>query len=195
MKRIYGSALLVLLSPQLLAEESQQSTPASIVINCSYKIPAETKIVDQNLVKTWSEKATIQAFDFSPDTMDVQLEALKACFTEEGWLGFNSALDKSGNKKAIKTQKLSVSSLINGTVQLSELKENQWKLNLPLQVVYQNDKEKVTQLLNIDLTVGRKITGDLGIQQLVATSKPNTSAEAEKQSPTNTDKKGGNSIP
>lgn len=55
-----------------------------------------------------------------------------------------------------------------GQAVVTEAKENQWKLNLPLQVVYQNDKEKVTQLLSIDVTVGRKITGDLGIVQMIA---------------------------
>ena len=40
---------------------------------------------------------------------------------------------------------------------------------MPLQVVYQNDKEKVSQSLTIDLTVNRKINGDLGITQIIAT--------------------------
>ncbi len=38
----------------------------------------------------------------------------------------------------------------------------------PLQVVYQNDKEKLTQLLTVDVLIGRKISGDLGIMQMIA---------------------------
>lgn len=144
----------------------QQAAP---VINCDYKIPASTKTIDQTIVLTWSEKAITQAFDFDPATLDAQLMKLQACFTNEGWQGFNSALQKSGNLDAIKSQKLNVSSQLDGQAQITEAKDNQWKITLPLQVVYQNDKEKVTQLLNVNLTVGRKITGDLGITQMIAT--------------------------
>ncbi|KTD60278.1 IcmL-like protein [Legionella santicrucis] len=144
-----------------------QSTPPP-VINCDYKIPPETKKIDQSLVLTWSEKAVTQAFDFDPNNLDDQLQKLEPCFTEQGWTGFNTALQKSGNLEAIKSQKLTVSSQVMGQAIVTEAKENQWKLNLPLQVVYQNDKEKVTQLLSVDVTVGRKITGDLGIVQMIA---------------------------
>ncbi|ARB91989.1 DotI/IcmL family type IV secretion protein [Legionella longbeachae] len=159
---------------------SAQSTPPA-VINCDYKIPPETKQIDQSLVITWSEKAVTQAFDFDPNKLDEQLQKLQACFTEQGWTGFNTALQKSGNLEAIKSQKLTVSSQVMGQAIVTEAKENQWKLNLPLQVVYQNDKEKVTQLLNIDVTVGRKITGDLGIVQMIAAPK-----DTEKSSNSNT---------
>ncbi len=137
-------------------------------INCEYKIPAETKTIDQSLVLKWAAKAVTQAFDFDPNNLDSQLQKLQPCFTEQGWTGFNTALQKSGNLEAIKSQKLTVSSQIDGQVVVTEAKDNQWKINLPLQVVYQNEKEKVTQLLSVDLTIGRKITGDLGITQMIA---------------------------
>nr|WP_241480505.1 DotI/IcmL family type IV secretion protein [Legionella norrlandica] len=120
------------------------------------------------------QKATTQSFDFEPNTVDSQLQKLQACFTDQGWQSFNSALQKSGNLDAIKSQSLHVSSQIDGQPQITEALGNQWKITLPLQVVYQNDKEKVTQLLNVNLTVGRKITGDLGINQMIATPRTTT---------------------
>ncbi|AAU26797.1 TPA: DotI/IcmL family type IV secretion protein [Legionella pneumophila] len=161
---------------------SQQTAP---VINCDYKISAETKAIEQSLVLTWSEKAIIQAFDFDPATVDAQLQKLQACFTDQGWLSFNSALQKSGNLDAIKSQKLHVSSQIDGQPQVTEAIENQWKIIIPLQVVYQNDKEKVTQLLNVNVTVGRKITGDLGINQMIAVPRTATNT-SQTNSPSNT---------
>lgn len=152
----------------------QPQAQVAPIINCEYKIPAETKTIEQSLVLTWSEKATTQSFDFDPTTVDAQMQQLKNCFTEQGWIGFSSALEKSGNLEAIKSQKLTVSSLLDGQSQVLETKDNQWKINLPLQVVYQNDKEKVTQLLSVNLTVGRKVNGDLGIVQMIAT--PRTQA-------------------
>ncbi|HAU0921030.1 TPA: type IV secretion protein IcmL [Legionella pneumophila] len=161
---------------------SQQTAP---VINCDYKISAETKAIEQSLVLTWSEKAVIQSFDFDPATVDAQLQKLQACFTDQGWLSFNSALQKSGNLDAIKSQKLHVSSQIDGQPQVTEAIENQWKIIIPLQVVYQNDKEKVTQLLNVNVTVGRKITGDLGINQMIAVPRTATNT-SQTNSPSNT---------
>lgn len=152
--------------PQTQIQVQPQPAP---IINCNYKIPAQTKTIEQSLVLTWSEKAATQAFDFDPASLDGQIQKLKNCFTDQGWSGFSSALEKSGNLEAIKAQKLTVSSLIDGEAQVTEAKDNQWKITLPLQVVYQNDKEKVTQLLSLNLTVGRKITGDLGIIQMIAT--------------------------
>lgn len=161
---------------------SQQTAP---VINCDYKISAETKAIEQSLILTWSEKAIIQSFDFDPATVDAQLQKLQACFTDQGWLSFNSALQKSGNLDAIKSQKLHVSSQIDGQPQVTEAIENQWKIIIPLQVVYQNDKEKVTQLLNVNVTVGRKITGDLGINQMIAVPRTATNT-SQTNSPSNT---------
>lgn len=151
-------------------------------INCNYKISRETKTIEQALVLTWSKQAVVQSFDFDPAHLEQQLEQLQACFTESGWAGFKSALDKSGNVAAIKSQQLTVSSQIDGETQMVEDKDNQWKVSLPLQVVYQNDKEKVTQLLDVTLIITRKITGDLGIVQMIAT--PRAAANAP-EAPTN----------
>jgi len=162
------------------------TTPAAqlAVINCDYKIPASTKVIEQSLILNWSEKATTQAFDFEPAKLDDQMKALQNCFTEQGWTGFSNALQKSGNTVAIKAQKLTVSSQIDGQATMDESKDNQWKLTLPLQVVYQNDKEKVTQLLTIKLTVGRTISGDLGITQMIATPRVNATAQTNATTPT-----------
>lgn len=149
-------------------------------INCEYKIPAGTKTIEQSLILSWSKQAVIQSFDFDPLHLEDQLKKLKSCFTEPGWSGFSSALEKSGNINAIKSQKLTVSSQLDGEAQLTNNQNNQWYISLPLHVVYQNDKEKVTQLLNVSLIVGRKINGDLGIIQMIAT--PRTTAATSSSS-------------
>lgn len=172
-------------NPQVQPTTQPVAVEPAPVIDCDYKIPASTKVVDQTLVLTWSQKAVTQAFDFDPMSIDAQLQKLQNCFTDQGWAGFNSALQKSGNLEAIKSQKLTVSSQVEGSVLLNEAKDNQWKISMPLQVVYQNDKEKVTQLLNVDVTVSRKITGDLGITQMIAT--PRGTVDMKKASDTTVD--------
>lgn len=146
------------------------------VINCTYHIPAETTTIEQSVISTWAKKAAVQSFDFNPATVDEELGALKSCYTDQGWQGFNDALVKSGNINAIKSQHLTVSSQVDGEVKINAIKDNQWKVNVPVEVVYQNDKEKLTQLLTIDLLIGRKISGDLGIMQMIATPRPTTTS-------------------
>lgn len=157
-------------APATTAAPTITTPPTAVVqpINCNYKIPAETTKVEQSLITQWAEKAALQSFDFDNATMDKQLADLKPCFTDQGWQSFNDALQKSGNLNAIKSQKLMVNSMLHGKSTSSEMKENQWKVSVPLQVVYQNDKEKLTQLLTVDVVVGRKISGDLGIMQMIA---------------------------
>lgn len=145
-------------------------------LNCQYHIPAATTNIDNKLVSDWGVQAIVQSFDFSPQTLPTQLAMLQNCFTDQGWKGFNDALQKSGNIAAIKTQNLTVSSQPNGQPTVTMMKDNQWKLNLPLQVVYQNDKQKLTQILTVDVLIGRKMNGDLGIMQMIATPKPAATA-------------------
>ncbi|CAM4508410.1 MAG: hypothetical protein LEGION0403_FIIPPAGN_00607 [Legionella sp.] len=190
-KTVLWSALATLISTQVYAADptppatppaTPQSGPSavpaaqipsalapSVVIDCNYKIPAQVKSVEQSVVLAWSEKAAIQSFSFEPNTLDAQMQKLQTCFTEQGWTGFSSALQKSGNIEAIKSQSLKVSSHVDGQGFITDAKDNQWKVTLPLVVVYRNEKEKVSQLLSVELTVNRKPTGDLGITQMIAT--------------------------
>lgn len=156
-------------------ESSLPATPQPLpVVNCEYPIPATTAIAP-GLLLEWAQKAAVQSFNFNPIDIDTQVEKLKSCFTDQGWQGFHDALDKSGNLAAIKSQNLTVSSEVDGTPTVTPVKENQWKVSLPMHVVYQNDKEKLTQLLTMDLLISRKVSGSLGIMQVIATPR-NTAA-------------------
>ncbi len=154
------------------------TTPTPAVIDCNYRIPAETTTVEESVISTWAKKASVQSFEFSPSTIDQELVALKSCYTEQGWQGFNDALQKSGNINAIKSQHLSVNSQIDGDIKVNPVKDNQWKVTIPMQVVYQNDKDKLTQQLTVDLLIGRKVSGDLGIMQMIATPRQSPAAQA-----------------
>lgn len=144
-------------------------TPAPVAIDCHYHIPSQTTNIEQGTVKIWAQNAVLQSFDLVFAKMDAQLEELKSCYTEQGWQSFSDALIKSGNVDAIKTQQLSVNSQIDGDISITDSKENQWRVSMPLQVMYQNAQEKVMQRLTVDILVGRKTSGDLGIMQMIAT--------------------------
>lgn len=142
-----------------------QNVPADL--GCQSHFPATT-LIPATTVQAWSEKAIVQTFDYNSDNLDIKLQALKVCFTDTGWVGFTTALDQSGNLSSIRTQKLAVSAQVDGASTVEQLKENQWRVTLPLEVVYQNKQDKVTQLLTVSATVARKVSGDLGIVQIIA---------------------------
>ncbi len=105
--------------------------PAIPVINCHHHIPPETSKIDNAVILSWAEKAAIQTFNYNALTIDNNLNELKTCFTDQGWLGFNDAIQKSGNIAAIKAQNLTVSGQVDGTSQIQQIKDNQWKVSIP----------------------------------------------------------------
>jgi len=154
--------------PYLSYAEAPIKPSTGTPINCEYHLPKDLKVVDPALVKTWSTNAAIQAFTFDHTQLDTQLTALKGCFTEQGWQGFNSAIQKSGNLNSIKSKQLMVFSKLNGDAILNIVKDNQWKMTIPIQVTYQNQEQKINQTLTINMLLTRKTSGDLGIMQIVA---------------------------
>ncbi len=177
-KRLSYAVLCTLLCSLAHASDAPKTPPVAPitppapattpVINCDYPIAASITTIDESVLKMWAEKAALQTFDFTPADIDAQLLKLKPCFTDQGWLGFNDAINKSGNIKAIKTQSLNVSGQKTGEIKIDKVKENQWKVTLPIQVVYQNSKERLTQNLSVEMLIGRKQSGNLGMMQIIA---------------------------
>lgn len=154
-------------SSTTVTQDTVKKEPASQIINCEYKA-TPTEEIKNVLVIQWSEKAAMQSFTYSSADIDNKLKELKNCFTDQGYNSYTEALTKSGNVEAIKAQQLNVSSLVDGKTKINKLEDNKWQLKIPLQVVYQNSKEKLTQLLFVDMLVTRKKSGNLGISQIIA---------------------------
>lgn len=154
------------------APNTKLSGPPIPKINCEYLIPKTTQKIPLETINNWATNAAIQSFDFNYNQLDGQLSALQLCYTEQGWQGFFNALQQSGNIVAIKSQKLITTSQVNG-IPRTITKDKQWKTTVPLRVVYQNEKERFTQALTVNLTITRQKSGRLGIMQLIAIPKTN----------------------
>lgn len=139
-------------------------------VDCLYQLSSTAPISEKELA-AWAQLAVVKSFNYSFDTLESQLQKLKACYTEQGWLGFNDALKQSGNLAAIKTQQLTVSCEIEGKLKVNPFKNNQWKITVPLKVVYQNTQEKLTQRLFVEMIVAKKSATQLGIVQIIAEPK------------------------
>lgn len=161
------------LKPAVVSQSEPPVAPPRV--DCFYQI-ATNPITDIEL-SLWAQYAALKSFDYSFDKMDTQLQSLKSCFTEQGWTGFNEALKQSGNLTTIKAQQLTVSSQIAGQPEVSQIKTNQWRITVPLDVVYQNTQEKLTQSLAVVLVVTKKNPTELGIVQLIAAPKSEKAAE------------------
>lgn len=145
--------------------------PTPQVVNCDYKL-ADDATVDQPLLSTWAERAAVQSFTFKPSDLETELTALQKCYTGPGWKAFNEALKTSGNLEAIRSNNLTVSSEISGTAKVDNVKDNQWKVSVPLKVTYQNQEKQLLQALDVDLLIAREKSGKLGIMQVIAVPKP-----------------------
>lgn len=156
------------------------AAPPVSKVDCLYQ--TTTNPLSETELKLWAQYAASKSFDYSFDTLDTQLQKLKSCYTEKGWAGFNDALTQSGNLNTIKTQKLTVSSQVSGKPEVSLVKDDQWRVTLPLNVVYQNTKEKLTQSLTIVMVITKKSKGELGIVQLIASPIPQATEKTTSQS-------------
>jgi hypothetical protein len=170
-------ALLVLIPTLSFAEEEVMTRtetpvpvapPAPAVINCQYQLPEDTTSVEQALITTWAKKALVQSFQFAPENMNTELEALKSCYTDQGWKAFNEALKTSGNLEAIRSNNLNVTSKIAGEIHVENIKDKQWKVSMPLKVTYENKEKHLLQTLNVDLLIALKKSGSFGIMQVIA---------------------------
>ena len=178
MKKTSLAIALLVLVPTLSFAEKEASTPTEALvpaappapaeINCQYKLPEDTASVEQSVITTWAEKALVQSFQFVPENMSTELEALKSCYTDQGWKAFNEALKTSGNLEAIRSNNLNVTSKIAGEIHVENIKEKQWKVSMPLKVTYQNKEKHLLQALNVDLLIALKKSGSFGIMQVIA---------------------------
>ncbi|HCJ4228796.1 TPA: DotI/IcmL family type IV secretion protein, partial [Legionella pneumophila] len=138
------------------------------LIDCNYKISPEISHIDSDIILNWAEYAAILSFNFNFASIDNQLNQLHSCYTEKGWGQMQNALHKSNNIEIIKAEKLKVKGYKDGEAKIIEALDNRWKIILPLKVVYENDKKRVTHFLNAYLTIGWKNKDSLGIMQMIA---------------------------
>ncbi|HFK9673930.1 TPA: DotI/IcmL family type IV secretion protein, partial [Legionella pneumophila] len=180
-KNLFYSVFLILLSMKAYSQDAvsrdaamraepieKKSIAYHNVIDCDYKISPEISHIDSDIILNWAEYAAILSFNFNFASIEDQLNQLHACYTEKGWGQMQNALHKSNNIETIKAEKLKVKGYKDGEAQIIEALDNQWKIILPLKVVYENDKKRVTHFLNAYLTIGWKNKDSLGIMQMIA---------------------------
>lgn len=174
MKKSYITFLSLLFSFQSwsFGEPSIQKVKAIYNTNpslgCTTTLPGAAEPENIRFVKSWSAYVAQKSFSFKHDNMDGQLKQLQFCYSKAGWTQFSEALKKSNNINLISTHQLLSSTQVIGPIQVNHHPQYQsWTAVVPLRVVYQNQKQKIIQEINVHLTINQLKNNQLAVIQIV----------------------------
>lgn len=133
-------------------------------------------VMSVNQVLTWSTNAITKAYTFSFANYRQELQSSRDLFTKEGWEGFQSALQESGNLKAVVDSKFVTTAAPRGApVVVGEGYVNgryAWQIEVPILVTYQSANKRQTQDLLVQAIIVRRSELEhpqgIGIAQIIA---------------------------
>ena len=150
-------------------------------ISCMSIFPQRMSYVKQmRFIRKWAAHASRIAFVMNYNISDDELESKKVCFTNSGWSQYTQALHQSGNLNTIKQNQFQTNTMLNGIINAhADAINKTWTLHIPLEIVYQNDKTRIKQNLNVFMLIALQADGRLAIMQVVGKpveiSNPSTS--------------------
>ncbi|EPX83504.1 type IVB secretion system apparatus protein IcmL/DotI [Salipiger mucosus] len=129
-----------------------------------------------NEVLSWSTDAITKAYTFSFANYRQQLQDARDAFTTEGWSGFQTALEESGNLRTVIANRFVTTAVPRGApVVVSEGYLNgryAWKIEVPILVTYESANKSTTQDLIVQAVIVRRPELEhpkgIGIAQIIA---------------------------
>ncbi len=138
---------------------------------------ASNAVITPEKLKEFSKNAALASFTYNYQNYQSDMDAMKKYFSKEGWDSFSKALKASNNLNVVQKEKLTVSAKVNGDAKVTQNQQTatgqQWQVEVPLVVTYQNDKkQKITQDLVVKMIIGTVSTNEnpagIGINQFIA---------------------------
>lgn len=123
----------------------------------------------------WANEAIINTYTYNHQNFMARQKEIAKFFTADGWINFSKALQDSKLPDAVKNNAYFVSAVATMPPELKRLKDNQWQVNMPILVVYQNPSYKQKQSLNIMMTFIEAPSGT-GVRGLAITNMQSTVA-------------------
>lgn len=126
-------------------------------------------------ISAWAKQAIIAINTYDYINYTQQLQAASQYFTSRGWKAYSTALEKSGNLKAVMDNKMMVAATskhIPLVLQQGLLKDGTyaWKVQIPLKITYQTAYNAKTQNTIVTMLIKRTAalpnTQGIGIDQL-----------------------------
>ena len=138
-------------------------------------VPLDKPNITPSSLLQWANTAAIAAYSYNFVNYHQELQAASEFFTPEGWSAFMEALNSSNNLSAVIAKKLVVSAVATGApVPLEEGVLNgtyAWRVQIPLLVTYQNQKDFSQQSVVVTMLITRIPTINsargIGIAQFV----------------------------
>lgn len=116
-------------------------------------------VVTMPFVEQWSSLVVRSAYSLNFLHYPQQLKKARTFFTPEGWASFEAALKGSGYIAAIKQDKLSVSTVVNGPVVMVNRYVSHgrytWVVQMPLLVLYTSASQQIKRQFYVTLTIKR----------------------------------------
>lgn len=119
-------------------------------------------------IQDWAKFVAQKSFNLSHKHLENQLKQLQFCYSSSGWNQFNRALHQSGNLNLISQHQLQANTQVMGPVEVRyHPKYTSWTAIVPMRVVYQNQQQKISQELNVHLTINELKDKHLAVIQIV----------------------------
>lgn len=168
---LIGSLMLGNLSWSFGEPSIQKAKPIynpSPNLNCTATVPNTSEPEKIRFIKNWSAYVAQKSFTFAHNNIDSQLKQLQFCYSKAGWSQFSEALEKSRNINLISQHQLVANTHIIGPIEINHHPQySSWTAVVPLRVVYQNQKQKISQELNVHLTINQLRNNQLSVIQIV----------------------------
>ncbi len=122
-------------------------------------IPLNEPNMSPNAIRSWTVTAVMSIYDFNFANYRKAFSDNQKYFTNKGWNGFLKQLKLSGTIKAVKDQKLIISSVPNGTAVITSQRSINgryyWRVQVPMLIQYQSQSTNFNNNVMITLTIGR----------------------------------------
>lgn len=126
--------------------------------------PLSVPLVSNQGLLDWANKTIVSMYAYDFVHYKEQLGGLKDSFTDKGYAGFLSSIQSSGVLDTIKTSRMVVSAVPQGSpVVESEGMVNgvyTWRVSEPISIAYQSSSEKADRKKVVTITIQRMSTID-----------------------------------
>jgi len=167
--KLLSIAFLSGLSLSCFADSSKvTNTPTSQDIRCTSTVPDYSEKAKLRFIKDWATYVAQNSFSLNHDDLENHLKQLQFCYSSSGWNQFNQALHKSGNLNLINQHHLKANTDVIGPIEVNHHpKYSSWTAMIPMRVVYQNQTQRISQEMNVHLTINQQSDNHLAVIQIV----------------------------
>lgn len=117
--------------------------------------------------EVWANEAIIATYTYDYQHFLEQQKQIAKYFTAAGWIAYSTALQQTGLPEQIQKFSWKISAVATLPPKITTMNATNWKAEMPILVVYKNDKNVQKQYLKVSMTF---TTDSKGIRGYAITS-------------------------